>query len=355
MSFRGAIIGYGFIASRGHLPAYLARKDVEIVAVADVCAARRVSAGSALPSARIYDSAEELLGAEAARLDFVDLATPPVDHAPLAEVALSRGLHVLCEKPLATSAAAGRRMLEAAKRAERVLFPCHNYKRAPVVRAIRSLLDSGRIGAVRGVSLSTYRPTHARGVAEWRPDWRRDPAVGGGGIGMDHGSHTFYLAFDWMSAYPTRISAKIATLDRRHPLTEDNLSAVLTFPSGLVHAQLSWTSGARKVIYALQGESGTIIADDDRLELMLKTPDGFSVERRVVPSSWMDASHTSWFQDLFDAFLGAVAARDFAGSEAEDALCSLEVIEAAYRSAADGCREQPIFGLGLEARTSGPG
>src|SRR5262249_31316447 len=72
-ALRGGVVGFGFIAERGHLPAYRSLKGgFEIAAVADVCAARREVARQQLPSARIYESAEELLEKERG-LDFVDV------------------------------------------------------------------------------------------------------------------------------------------------------------------------------------------------------------------------------------------------------------------------------------------
>src|ERR1700694_335063 len=98
---RGAVVGYGFIASRGHLPAYLERAkrqgDVEITAAADVCPARRERAQRELPGVRLYSSYQALLRAEADDLDFVDICTPPSAHLDIAQAALERGLHVLCE------------------------------------------------------------------------------------------------------------------------------------------------------------------------------------------------------------------------------------------------------------------
>ena len=178
---RGAVVGYGFIASRGHFPAYLQRakkhRDVEIVAVADVCPARRELARRAIPGIRLYPDYKSLLDAEASALDFVDLCTPPSDHCDIARAALERGLHVLCEKPLAPTVGEASLLLETAVAVRRVIFPCHNYQHAPVVKAIRAILQSGRIGAVRSVTLSTFRNTFARGVPEWRPgkaaQWRR--------------------------------------------------------------------------------------------------------------------------------------------------------------------------------------
>ena len=77
----------------------------------------------------------------------------------------------------------------------------------------------------------------------------------------------------------------------------------------------------------------------------------WDVERRTIPSDWMDASHTRWFNAMFDQFLGAIASGDYAGKEAQDAYHCLEIITTAYRSAGEGCRELP---LGAPAMRDGP-
>jgi predicted dehydrogenase len=344
---RGAIIGYGFIAAEGHVPAYAAvRDEIEIVAVADPCPARRSRARDALPRARVYDDHASLLLAEAGRLDFIDIATPPSEHARIARAALARGLHVLCEKPLATTPEDVRLMIGDAQRANRVLFPGHNYKHAPVIRAVRSALDAGSIGQVRLLTLQTFRTTHARGAPEWRPDWRREKRWAGGGIGTDHGSHTFYLAFDWFGAYPTAISARTFSLGALD--TEDNMSCTMTFPTGIATAELSWTAGVRKVIYTIHGDLGAIRVEDDDVELSaLPSPAAGSVRPKAtrhlqVASNWGDPSHVAWFESLFARFVRAVRGVEDATRELEDALKCTEVIAAAYGSAADGGRERAL-------------
>jgi len=353
---RGGLVGFGFIGSRGHLAAYRerleSRGDVEIVAVADICEARRAAAAAAWPGVRVYPTWEAMLAAEGGNLDFVDICTPPSEHAAIARAAFARGLHVLCEKPMATTRADAESMLREAQRARRVLFPCHNYKHAPVVTAIREVIESGRIGAVRSATLSTFRTSHAKGVNEWNTHWRRQLRHSGGGIAMDHGSHTFYLAFEWMRSWPTAISARTFNLEPGRWDTEDNFSAVLTFPTGIVHAHLTWTAGVRKVIYTVQGERGAITIDDDELQLAVQRATGgpdvgkgavtWDVERRTIASDWMDASHTRWFNAMFDEFLAAVASGDFAGKQAQDAYRCIEIITTAYRSAGEACRELPL-------------
>jgi predicted dehydrogenase len=348
---KGAIVGYGFIAEKGHLPAYAEDGEAfDIVAVADVCAARREAARQALPHARVYEDHESLLAKEGAALDFVDITTPPYAHAPIAHAAFDAGLHVLCEKPLATSAADGRALLEHAGRARRVLFPSHNYRHAPVIAAVRTLLDADLIGKVHLVTLHTFRNTHARGVPEWRTHWRRERRFSGGGIAMDHGSHTFYLALDWLRSEPTGITAKMSTVAHGHD-TEDDFSGTVTFGDGTASVHLSWNAGIRKVIYTVHGERGAIRVEDDDVEVAVMEPPGaeqpgrpvtWRLKKEKVASEWMDAGHSRWFKSLFSQFADAMDRGHAVERDARIAVRCLELIEAAYASAADGSRERRL-------------
>jgi predicted dehydrogenase len=332
---KGAIVGFGFISGKGHFPAYQRREDVEIVAFADLCPARLDAARALAPKARFYPTWQELLEKE--QLDFLDISTPPNVHAEIALAALARGVHVLCEKPLTTSLAQALALVEGARKHRRVVFPAHNYKHAPVVKFAQEVIASGRIGTVRAVTLETFRTTHAKGVAEWNTDWRRDKKLSGGGIAMDHGSHSFYLTFAWLASLPTHVTAKTLTLDKQWD-TEDNLNCVLTFPEGFAHTFLTWTAGVRKVIYSLQGTKGALVIADDGWELTA----GGKTERGIIESDWMDASHTRWFNSLFDQFKAAIGKGDFVNGELREAVGCVQIIETCYRSNAEGCRELPL-------------
>ena len=325
------------------MPAYRANSEFEIVAVADVCAARRELAARALPHARIYADHESLLLHEAHRLDFVDITAPPYVHVPIARAALESNVHVLCEKPLATGVEGARALCALAEHRHRVLFPSHNYKHAPVIQAVRDALSTGLIGQVRMVTLATFRNTHARGVKEWNEHWRRQRKFSGGGIAMDHGSHTFYLAFEWLRSYPSSIVARMNASDAGD--TEDNFSAVLTFPTGIATAQLSWTAGVRKVIYTVHGDHGALRVEDDDIELSVLhpgPPTRWERSTRSVSSAWMDASHVGWFGSLFRSFARAMDEHRWVSSDTEDAVHCIEVIGAAYSSAAAHSREQAL-------------
>ena len=338
-ALRGGLIGFGFIMEFGHAAAYATRTDVAIVAVADICAARRLAAKLAFPAARIYATANALLQAEADVLDFVDIATPPAEHAVIALAALDAGVHVLCEKPLCTNVADADALLARAQQRERVLFPCHNYRHAPVIKAVRDLLDRDTIGRLHTVTLQTFRNTHARGVAEWLPDWRRDGQHAGGGIAMDHGSHSLYLLFDWLASFPTAVTARMRNGEEYD--TEEDFNCTIDFPNGYATVHLSWTSGVRKVMYTLHGERGAIRVEDDDIEVATKRDDcsrsyrgTWEFERFTVRSDWMDSSHSSWFNSLFNEFRSAISAELYVSDDLRIARECIRLIQSAYHSAA---------------------
>jgi predicted dehydrogenase len=344
-----AVVGYGFISGNGHVPAFLKRNDVEIVAIADICAERRTKAAKDLPMAKVYASFQEMID-QHPNIEILDIATPPSDHPAYAIAGLEKGFHVLCEKPLAPTTKLAASMLEAAKKNERVLFPCHNYKHAPVVKVIQEAIDSGKLGEITSVTLQTFRNTHAKGVKEWRTDWRRDFQTSGGGIGMDHGSHTFYLTFAWLKSLPIALSATSLTLNSQWD-TEDNLTATVEFPEKkYAHSMLSWTAGMRKVIYTVQGTKGGIVINDDEAEISVGFPNTGShagtadhrIEKFTIESDWMDASHTKWFNSMFDQFLDCIEKKDFLNEEIRESYACIEVIEKCYKSAAAEGRRLPL-------------
>ena len=65
-------------------------------------------------------------------------------------------------------------------------------------------------------------------------------------------------------------------------------------------------------------------------------------ERESISSDWMDSSHVTWFNSLFDDFKGAIARGDFVGQEAREAFLCVQLIATAYASARDGRRELPL-------------
>jgi predicted dehydrogenase len=339
---KGALIGYGFISSKGHMPAYLERSkkddDVEIIAICDICPDRKKDVPEGI---LFFENYRELLREVGSRLDFVDIATHAADHYRIAKTSIEFGLNVLCEKPLTTTTEEALDLIQTAIAHKKVLFPCHNYKHAPVVRSIREVIESGKIGKVHSITLNTFRNSHAVGTKEWLPDWRRYKEFSGGGIAMDHGSHSLYLTFEWLRGYPKAVTATAKNFAANKFDTEDYFSAVYEFEEGIANVHLAWNAGTRKVLYALQGTNGAITVDDDKMEIAVvskKESESIShkaeweIETRSIASDWMDSSHTSWFNSMFDNFKKAIAENDYFNDEIRDAYFCIMTIMKSYES-----------------------
>ncbi|MBF0362984.1 MAG: Gfo/Idh/MocA family oxidoreductase [Oligoflexia bacterium] len=364
---KGAIIGFGFIAGNGHWPSYKKRLvdhgDVEIIAICDLNIDRlRIAQQNGLNSFRTYYDYRDLIDKEKYNIDFIDIATPPYAHADIIEYALKNGLHVLCEKPLVTKSLDAEMLIELAQREKRVLFPVHNYKHAPIVKAIREIIGNGdgdgKIGRVKSVTINTFRNTHARGVLEWNTNWRRDNKYSGGGIAMDHGSHSLYLLFEWLKSYPTSITASASASTSMSTLSsenEDDFFATLHFANaGLAQINLTWNAGVRKVIYTIQGTKGAITVEDDKMEVatMRECDDqnqnfgyasvNWHFENYNISSKWMDSSHIEWFNSLFEQFKLAIIEHDYLNKEIIDAYRCIKVIESAYNSANNESKKEII-------------
>lgn len=100
------------------------------------------------PSA--FTSLEET-ASEVPELDVVDIVAAASAHHPVAQVAAAAGMHVLCEKPMAPTVAACRAMQHAAEQGRRILSVAENYRRDPISRLARALVDAGAIGELRSL------------------------------------------------------------------------------------------------------------------------------------------------------------------------------------------------------------
>ena len=298
--YRIAIVGFGRIAERAHLPAWLALPDVEVVAVADISAERRAHAAATLPTARVYSTAMELLREEA--VDCLDICTPPHDHTPSILAACARGVpRIVCEKPLTARSDEFARIVEAQLASGSQIYTINSWLQSDLHRLVSSILAAGAIGEVQSVTLRTLRPDCALGVPAWQPRWRTDPDYAGGGIVLDHGWHQLYLMARWIGAEPLGVSASLRTVDPCHAPVEDEAVLDLAFPQAHGRIELSWAAPARDNGGEIVGTTGRIEIRDDGL--LLHTAAGtvhHPYGERLSDSSY----HPEWFQALFAGILG---------------------------------------------------
>jgi predicted dehydrogenase len=333
---RGGIIGLGNVALHGHLPGWLSRRDVEIVAVSDTDPARRATWAERLPGACWYDDQDRLLAD--VPLDFIDICTPPSSHATLIREALTRRLHVLCEKPLVGSLEDLRSLVERAARADRVLHTVHNWLHAPIVRQTKMLVANRAIGRVTDVLWHTLRTRPAAAAAGSADNWRVDPAIAGGGVLTDHGWHVCYILHRWIGAPPTMVSATLET--RRHTSwpVEDTATLRMRFPDATAEVLLTWASDERRNWARLTGTAGTIEIVDDTL--LLRRAD--SEQRWSFASGLSDGSqHPDWFHSVADQFVAEVSGEAADANLAEASIC-VEVEALARESHRRGGEELPL-------------
>jgi predicted dehydrogenase len=319
---RGAIIGFGEVARHGHWPAYANSREAKIIAVVDRTEERRKAARETLSSVKTFATIEEL--AAGAEIDFVDICTPPALHGEPMFSALARGWNVLCEKPLLLDLVDLEKARSLARETGRAVVPVHNWKYAPIVRRATEMLVAGAIGALRGVEIETLRVQDCAVADPDHPNWRRDPAIAGGGVLMDHGWHAIYLARNWFGEEPLEIHA---SLHRSAPdAVEDEARLRLIFPSGQAKIFLTWRADARRNSMRLIGERGEIAINDDTLKA---GDEAIQFESALSAGS----HHADWFATMLPDVLATFRSPETAQvSFAEAALC-LSVIRRAYQMA----------------------
>jgi len=326
---RGAFIGFGNVAEKGHLPGWRVRKDVRIVAATDAVAARRDVFRAAHPDGRWHDSVEALLSDAA--LDFVDICTPPSSHAKLIQQALAARLHVLCEKPLVTRPSDVESVSATARRAGRVVHVVHNWLKAPICRKISELIAKGAIGSTQSIRWQTLRTQPAVAVPTGGgKNWRVDPAIAGGGILFDHGWHALYCVMHW-GGVPGGISARLEKRRFTEWPLEDTATVTLDQMPGTAEIHLTWASERRANTIEIEGEGGRISVAADMVTL--NTASGVS-QWSFPPALSQGSHHRVWFVGVADDFCSAVA-RGGKGNLDEAVRCA-QLIDLAQRSSAAG-------------------
>jgi predicted dehydrogenase len=334
---RGAIVGFGHVAACGHWPAFTTSPDLEIVAVVDPSANRRAAACAAAPSLRAYSTIEELAATET--LDFVDVATPPSSHAGLAECALDRGWHVLCEKPLTLDPAVFSRLAAATERTGRVLFTMHNWMVAPIIRAATAALRAGCVGDVRHVDAFVFRNQPCKGASDGRTagDWRQDRAVAGGGVLVDHGWHNFYLLLQFVGREPERVACRLSRPGNDPAALDDSARVSIAFPGADACLHLTWRASSRRNAFLVVGDAGTLVLDDDRIVLARR---GEALQEQLFPAALSAGSHhDDWFRDLLPLFTAEVRNPSERGANLREAAWCVALTDASYRSAECGGAE----------------
>jgi predicted dehydrogenase len=304
------------------------------------------------------------------RPDMVHICTPNATHAPYAEALARAGIHVVVEKPVATTVAEAERLQAAVRESGVVAAVPYVYRYHPMVREIRARRQAGELGEVALV--------HGSYLQDWMlsPDvssWRVDPEQGGASRAFaDIGTHWCDLAefvsgesFAEVNAttsitHSTRpaaggasFSGAVASSERAEVVTEDIATATFRTDRGvLANAVISQVSAGRKnrLWLEVDGTSASAVFDQERPESVWFGGEDGSLtvhrgEGRISPDqaclNRTPAGHPQGWSDAFDAFV-ADAHAAACGESPEglptiaDGVRSVRLVEAVLESAREG-------------------
>jgi predicted dehydrogenase len=321
--------GVGWIG-RNRLAALAESTSVQIAAVTDPDEACVRACREIVPGVRALDSFEELLTQD---LDAVVIATPNALHAEQAIAAFTRGLAVFCQKPLGRNAAEVRGVVEAARRADRLLGVDLSYRWTRAASLARNAVRSGRIGRIFHAELIFH---NAYGPGK---PWFYDRRLAGGGACLDLGVHLVDLAL-WTMNFPhivetrSRLYNKGVLLQRHSAVVEDFATAqLLTEDDADLSLECSWNlhAGCDAVIAArFYGDQGAALIENvngsfyDFRASLCKGPKVMTLAE--PPDPWFGRAAVEWAHKLrrnrrFDP-------------EAEEHIVVAEVLDRIYGRAA---------------------
>ncbi|MGZ9584474.1 Gfo/Idh/MocA family protein [Paenibacillus marinisediminis] len=266
---RVGIIGTGFGLSV-HAPLFNHHEGFEVRAIASVYRKDKLMESNTFAEARIYSDWKEMLDHE--DLDLVTITSLPVLHHDMALYALSKGLHVLCEKPMAYNGDESSRMLESLRHANKLGFVNFQWRWLPVRQAIRSILDQKRLGTVQHIryqgSFSGYQALTSTHLG-W--EGRKDQ---GGGMLFAVGSHMLDSLMWWMdqpirnvySLMETKVPHRIGELNAEVRDADDAFHVVGHFAEGASFSTELYNPAVRGTGWLLEiyGTQGTLIMTNDR-------------------------------------------------------------------------------------------
>ena len=332
MKVRWGVLGVAKIATDKVVPAMQRGRWSEVVAVASRDRSRAAAAAEKLGIAKAYGSYDELL--DDAEIDAVYNPLPNHLHVPWSTRAAERGKHVLCEKPIALTAAEARELVAVRDRTGVLIQEAFMVRAHPQWIRAREIVREGRIGELRSmIGYFSYFNDDPGNI-------RNMPDFGGGGL-MDVGCYLINTSRFVFDREPERV---MGLIDRDPKLGTDRVcSMILDYGSG----HLVGTCSTQMAPYQRMNILGTrgrveieipFNAPTDRFCRILVDPDG-DLRGRGNEEIQFDICDQYTLQG--DLFSKAILDKTPAPVPLEDAVRNMECIEAVFRSASSGRWERP--------------
>jgi 1,5-anhydro-D-fructose reductase (1,5-anhydro-D-mannitol-forming) len=329
---RWGLIGASTIAAE-HMIGAIRACGGQVVAVASSTAQRSGAFAATHDIPVAVDQVETLLADPA--IDAVYISSTNEKHHAQALAAIAAGKHVLCEKPLAMTVTEAAGMVRAAKAAGVVFATNHHLRCSGSHRAIRALIEGGRIGRVLSVRIfhAVHLPPHLQG-------WRIADASAGGGVIPDITVHDADVARFLLGEAPVSVVAHMGASGMGQGV-EDSAMSIWAMPSGaMVQSHESFTHPYAGSGLEVHGTEGSIFATG----VMTQQPVGeialvTAAGREAVPF----APHNLYQHGVQD-FLDAVAGRGRPAATGEDGVASLAVALSVREAARTGVRQTVDYG-----------
>ena len=339
---RVGLIGFGLAGATFHAPLIAATPGLRLSAIVTSNAERRRKAEREHPDVRLLSDVDELWNS-ASELDLVVVASPNGIHFAHASSALAAGLSVVVDKPFAANAADGQTLVDEARGRGLMIAPFHNRRWDGDFLTVRRLIDEGRLGEI-----VRFESRFERWRVVPKPRWMEPGAVAAAeGMTYDLLSHLIDQALVLFGP----VSHVYAEADRRRAgvQVDDDAYVALTHRSGVrSHVKGTIVAGQIGPRFAVYGSRAAYFKSGvDPQEDMLKAgrrpgEGGWAVE---PPALWGTIGEGDAVSPVrtepgaYERFYAGVAAalRDEAPPPVDpnDAVAGLEIIEAAYRSAAE--------------------
>jgi predicted dehydrogenase len=220
-----------------------------------------------LDSSRIYRDIDEFIVKELAlpeaeRIEVVTVATPNFLHYSMSKKLLEAGFHVICEKPVTTTATEAIELQKIADEKNAVFAVTHTYTGYPMVRQMKSMIAEGVIGKVQKVDAQYYQGwinPFIHDPEERKKVWRLDPAKAGTSCCMgDIGVHAFNMVEYTTGMQVTSLLSDLNTMFEDNPLDIDGNTFIRLSngSKGLIRASQIATAEENNFTVAVYGQKG---------------------------------------------------------------------------------------------------
>jgi predicted dehydrogenase len=328
--FRVGIVGAGGVSQLFHIPLLKKSAYADIVAIADSDYSKAATLAERMKIPKYYRDAEKMFADP--EIDAVHINTPTNSHMALTLAALEAGKHVLVEKPMARKSTEAQRMTEAAKKAGCHLMVGMNLRFRPDVMILHEFVHGGELGTVRVVRASWLKRKE-----NWsRSPWLHESRISGGGVLMDLGLQLLDVCW-WTLGRPKikRVSAMVSK-DRLNLRVEDTFTAYFTFHGGTtlqLNSTWAYMSDESTAMTVFSGNKG--IAELNPLKITKEIHGNLVNVTPAGPQLKAQTLYNKSFEYELEHFYNVIAGKAKPMSVAEDSAYILEVIEAAYKSAAE--------------------